>query len=80
MTMMPLTIDPSGFWSPVQARKVLEIINPQARLFGIEFIALDITSFGMPHRRLMLTAHCRVHQWPVQRDSICALCLEEISR
>lgn len=69
-----LTIDPSGLWSPVKARKVIEILNPQAKAFGIEFVAIDVTTFDMPHRRVLLSAHCIEHQYPVPVDSVCEMC------
>jgi len=74
----PLSVNPSGEWSPVQARKVLEIIQPEAAIRGLYFQPVDITTMSMPHRRLILVAHCLIHEVSVALDDVCPLCWEEI--
>lgn len=73
----PLSIDPSGSWSEVQATKVLEIINPEAKASGVYFSAVDITTMNMPNKRFLLTARCIKHQYPMDHDSACPRCLQD---
>lgn len=72
-----LTIDPSGEWSPVQARKVLEIIQPQAIEMGIYFNAIEVTTFVSKFRRMILVAHCFRHQLGVSIDNVCWRCVRD---
>lgn len=71
----PLSIDPSGSWSAVQAAKVLEIINPEAKASGVYFSAVDITTMNMPNKRFLLTARCIKHWYPIELDGACPRCL-----
>lgn len=62
-------------WSLTKARKVLEIINPQAKPFGLVFRPIEITTHEMPHPRVLLASFCIEHQCAVPLDDVCPKCL-----
>ena len=74
MQLHKLSIDPRGEWSPVQARRVLDVINPEAAAQGLFFDMLDITTHRMPAPRVLLVAFCLQHEIAVADDSICSEC------
>lgn len=49
-----LSIDVSGLWSPVQARKVIEALRYEAEELGVQLVPVDVTEFGMEHRRVVI--------------------------
>jgi hypothetical protein len=73
-----LSIDIRGLWSPVQARHVLKIITPQARLMGLEPITLDVTTLGMPVKRYLIHLRCLKHGVIVDYNTVCEMCLKGI--
>ena len=70
-----LSIDPSGEWSPVQARHVLEVIGPEAKTRGLFFQSVDITTFSDPRARVVLVAVCITHGCAVPSGWICPGCV-----
>jgi len=72
-----LSVDPRGTWSLVQARKVLEVIQPEAKMQGLEFRIIDITTFADATTKCLLFARCIKHQHCVAYDSACEYCLDE---
>lgn len=70
----PFSVDPSGPWSPRQARAVLAIIGPEAAARGVRFDTLDITSIHTG-RRVRLVPVCIKHDYPIATDDVCAACL-----
>lgn len=73
MLIKQLSIDPSGEWSPVQARKVLEIINPEAESRGIRYKVIDVSTFEK--RRVLLIAYCIKHDRAIIHGSVCEECV-----
>jgi len=69
-----LSVDIRGVWSPVQARKVLEIIQPEAWALGLEVVIIDVTAFGDTVPRLLLVTQCKLHHLPVVEDHACEYC------
>jgi hypothetical protein len=74
MVLEELPINPSGEWSPRQAARVLDVLNPIAARRGVVFRQLDITTHNHPHRRVMLVAFCIQHDIAIAVDSICGWC------
>jgi len=74
MNIPAFSVDPRGQWSLRQAKKVLEIISPEAAKLGIEFVPVEITDMSMPHRRVILSARCIRHQQHIELDSVCDEC------
>lgn len=72
-----LSVDPSGEWSPVQARHVLNIIQAEAARAGQYFVAHDVTTFSMRHTRVILVAHCIEHDIAVLPGELCKLCARQ---
>lgn len=69
-----LPIDPSGIWSPVQAQRVLDVINPVAAERGLVYHSISVPSFkGSP--RVMLVAYCKEHDVAIEINSVCSECL-----
>lgn len=74
MIFEPFSIDPSGTWSDRQVKKVLEVLEPEARQRGLYFRRIDVTTHNMPHRRYLLQAFCLKHDCVVALDSVCERC------
>jgi len=72
-----LSVDPRGQWSEVQARKVLEIIQPQAAKQGLFFQMLEITDHSMPNKRFILVAYCKEHKVAIPVDDVCPQCRDQ---
>lgn len=80
MNYHELSVDPRGEWSPVQARRVLAIVNAQAYVHGIEFVAIEITTMNSPYRRMLLVAHCIEHHVSVAHNTVCMACKRHVDR
>lgn len=78
MNISDLSIDPRGEWSITKSRRVLEIINPEARVHKLFFRPVEITTFDMPHRRVILVACCLEHDIAVGVKELCAECLRHV--
>lgn len=74
-----LSVDPSGVWSPRQAKAVLDVIRDEARAMGLVFEPIEITMMGGP-RRMLLTAFCLRHGRAVALDTACESCIHEARR
>jgi hypothetical protein len=75
MTTDMLSIDPRGTWSHVQARRVLDIIQPEAERHGLFYQMLDTTTHNdLPGRRAILVAYCIEHEIAVVTGELCAEC------
>ena len=74
MATAALSIDPSGEWSMTKARRVLDVIQPEAKEHGLFFQALEITNFSMPHKRFILVAYCIEHEIAVVPGTLCSEC------
>ena len=75
--MTGLSVHPGGLWSPRQADAVLAVIASEAAALGLQFRKVDVTTHAMPGPRVLLTAYCRRHEWPVAVEAPCPLCLAE---
>jgi hypothetical protein len=74
---MKFSIDHRGEWSAVQARKVLDIIGPEAEAVGINLILLDVTTHSHEHPRFIITAETG---FTVRRNFVDLSSLEEQGR
>lgn len=77
MLIDELPVDPSGFWSPRQAARVLDAINPIALKRGVIFHTVDVTTFNMPAPRVIIVAYCLKHDIAIVLDSVCGWCVLE---
>jgi len=75
--MRALSVDPRGVWSVRQARKVLEIIQPEAKEMGLIFQMVEVTCHNDASAKVLLVAYCIRHECAVAIDSACELCLHE---
>lgn len=59
LTSYPLSIDPTGLWSPRKAAAMLMIINPEAASYGVRFVTMTVNRLdsGAPDR-VMLVGRC----------------------
>ena len=73
MVVEELPIDTSGLWSPVQARRVLDIVNPIAAVRGVVFRQVEVSTLDS-YRRVILVAYCREHDIAIAVDSVCGWC------
>ena len=80
MKMMELSIDPRGEWSITKAKRVLEIINPEAERHKLFFQPVDITTFNMPAHRVILVAYCLEHEIAVAYGELCSECMRHAKR
>ena len=71
----PFSVDPSGYWSPRQAEKVVEAIWREAEERGLYFVLKD-SVVGNP-KRVMLVAHCIKHGRAIPMNSACDDCIRE---
>lgn len=69
-----LSIDPRGTWSDTKAKKVLEIINPEAARFGIVFRMIDITTHNDRYTTVILRPFCIEHERAIADDEVCVDC------
>jgi hypothetical protein len=71
--MTELPINPSGLWSPVQAERVLAVLNPIVRERGMIFRVVDVSTFAVPYR-VILVCYCIRHDIAVELDTVCRRC------
>lgn len=78
MKYADLSVNPSGKWSLRQARRVQEIINPEAAEQGVVFVPLDVTTHSDKCSMYMLIAYCIKHDIAIRPDDVCSACLRHI--
>lgn len=70
----PFSVDISGRWSGRQAKKIIDVLEWEAKERGVKFELLNITTQSDPGKRYIIQVYCARHDRPVLQDSACDEC------